>query len=338
MPGREVTIAEMLRPAGYATGHVGKWHLGYSPETMPLAQGFDTSFGHMGGCIDNYSHFFYWSGPNRHDLRRDGREVHRPGRFFGDLMVEEAAGFLRRNKDRPFFLYFAINEPHYPYQGDPKWLEHYAGLKYPRNLYAAFLSTMDERIGRLLAELDALSLRERTIVIVQSDHGHSTEERAHFGGGSAGIHRGAKFSLFEGGIRVPAIVSWPDHLPEGQVRDQAAHGCDWLPTIAELCDVPPPKVHLDGKGLSAVIRSADAPTPHDALHWQLGASWAVRSGDWKLLHDPIDTTRRAPGERIPGDFLVNLRDDPSEATNLAAGHPEIVARLARLHAELSLNP
>ena len=96
---------------------------------------------------------------------------------------------------------------------------------------------MDERIGRLIAELDALDLRERTIVIVQSDHGHSTEERAHFGGGSAGIYRGAKYSLFEGGIRVPAIVSWPGHLPEGEVRGQIGHGCDWLPTIAELCGV-----------------------------------------------------------------------------------------------------
>ena len=99
--------------------------------------------------------------------------------------------FLDAHRDRPFFLYFAINEPHYPYQGDPKWLDHFAHLKHPRNLYAAFLSTMDERIGRLLAKLDALDLRERTIVIVQSDHGHSTEERAHFGGGSAGPYRRA---------------------------------------------------------------------------------------------------------------------------------------------------
>jgi arylsulfatase A len=338
LPGREITVAEMLRAAGYATGHVGKWHLGYSPDTMPLAQGFDRSFGHMGGCIDNYSHFYYWSGPNRHDLHRDGREVQAPGRFFGDLMVEEGIAFLRRNRDRPFFLYFAINEPHYPYQGDPKWLERYAGLKSPRNLYAAFLSTMDERIGRLIAELDALRLRERTIVIVQSDHGHSTEERAFFGGGSAGIYRGAKYSLFEGGIRVPVIVSWPGHLPEGQVREQAAHGCDWLPTIAELCGAPLPRVHLDGKGLAAAIRSADAPSPHDALHWQLGESWAVRSGDWKLLHDPVDTTRRAPGDLIPGAFLVNLRDDPSETMNVAAAHPDIVARLTRMHSEFSLDP
>ncbi len=333
MPAREVTIAEMLKAAGYATGHVGKWHLGYSPETMPLGQGFDSSFGHMGGCIDNYSHFFYWGGPNRHDLQRDGREVQAPGRFFGDLMVEEATAFLKRNQDRPFFLYFAINEPHYPYQGDPKWLEHYAHLKYPRNLYAAFLSTMDERIGRLIAEVDALGLRERTIVIVQSDHGHSTEERAHFGGGSAGGYRGAKFSLFEGGIRVPAIVSWPGHLPENEVRDQVAHGCDWLPTIAELCGVATPKSPIDGKSLVRVIRSAEAPTPHDVLHWQFDSSWAVREGDWKLLHDVLDTTRRAPGERIKGKFLVNVRDDPSETTNVVAGHPDVVARLERRRAE-----
>jgi arylsulfatase A-like enzyme len=333
MPRREVTIAEMLKAAGYGTGQIGKWHLGSSPETMPLAQGFDFSFGHLVGCIDNYSHFFYWAGPNRHDLYRDGREVYRPGHFFGDLMVEQAAEFLEQSHGRPFFLYFAINAPHYPYQGDPKWLERYSRLKYPRNLYAAFLSTMDERIGRLMERIDALGLRQRTLVIVQSDHGHSTEERACFGGGSAGPYRGAKFSLFEGGIRVPAIVSWPGHLPENQVRSQIAYGCDWLPTIAELCGTNQPAVLLDGTSLVPVIRSADAPSPHEVLHWQFDSSWAVRAGEWKLLSDPLDTTKRAPGERIPGAFLVNLRDDPSETTNLAATRPDVVARLKRIRAE-----
>src|SRR5690606_5880068 len=104
----------------------------------------------------------------------------------------------------------------------------------PRREYAAFVSTMDERIGRVLARLDELGLRENTIVVFQSAHGHSTEERAFFGGGSAGPFRGAKFSLFEGGIRVPAIISWPGHLPAGQVRDQIATACDWLPTLADL--------------------------------------------------------------------------------------------------------
>lgn len=247
MPTEQVTMAEMFKAAGYVTAHIGKWHLGYTPDQMPNAQGFDYSFGHMGGCIDNFSHFFYWQGPHRHDLYRNGKEVHYPGRFFGDLMVEEAARFITENRRHPFFLYFALNMPHYPYQGDLKWLKRYEHLPHPRNLYAAFLSTCDERIGLLLKKLDDLGLRQRTIVAFQSDNGHSTEERAHFGGGSAGPYRGAKFSLFEGGIRLPAIISWPGQLPEGEVRDQVVHACDWLPTLAELCGVKPLQTDLDGK-------------------------------------------------------------------------------------------
>ena len=203
---------------------------------MPLAQGFDSSFGHMGGCIDNYSHYYYWSGPNRHDLNRDGREVQEPGRFFGDLMVEEGTRFLRQNKDRPFFLYFAINEPHYPYQGEPKWLKRYAHLKHPRNLYAAFLSTMDERIGRLIAELDALGLRERTIVIVQSDHGHSTEERAFYGGGSAGPYRKAgQGSLF----RLKGASASRRSSSVGRDTSRKARSARRSPTAATGCRPSP---------------------------------------------------------------------------------------------------
>ena len=101
MPTEQVTIAEMLKAAGYATAHIGKWHLGFKADQMPNSQGFDYSFGHMGGCIDNLSHFFYWQGPNRHDLYRNGREVFYPGRFFGDLMVEETSRFLEQNRARP---------------------------------------------------------------------------------------------------------------------------------------------------------------------------------------------------------------------------------------------
>src|SRR5947207_2639800 len=176
MPSSEITIAEMLKANGYATGHFGKWHLGYQRETMPNGQGFDYSFGHMGGCIDNYSHFFYWAGPHVHDLHRNTNEVFRNGEFFPDLIVQEAAEFMARNKERPFFIYFAMNNPHYPYQPEPKWLQHYRKLPYPRNLYAAFVSTMDDRIGDLLKQVDKLGLRKNTVIIFQSDHGHSTEE------------------------------------------------------------------------------------------------------------------------------------------------------------------
>ena len=139
MPPEENTMAEMFREAGYATAQIGKWHLGYTPEIRPKAQGFDHAFGHMGGCIDNYSHFFYWSGPNIHDLWRNGTEVFHDGEYFPDLMAHEAKEFLKRHRDQPFFLYYALNTPHYPYQGDAKWLEHFKHFPPPRRLYAAFL-------------------------------------------------------------------------------------------------------------------------------------------------------------------------------------------------------
>ncbi|MBE0544522.1 MAG: sulfatase-like hydrolase/transferase [Verrucomicrobia bacterium] len=337
LPPSEITMAEMFKAAGYATAHIGKWHIGYTPETSPRAQGFDHSFGHMGGCIDNYSHFFYWSGPNVHDLWRNGYEVFHDGEYFPDLMAKEAGWFMEQNRDRPFFIYYALNTPHYPYQGDTKWLEHFKHLPYPRNLYAAFLAAQDERLGALFAKVKELGLRERSIIVFQSDNGHSTEERAHFGGGSAGPYRGAKFSLFEGGIRLPAIISWPGQLPRNEVRNQVAHACDLLPTLAELTGVKPPAVHLDGRSLVSVLRNANAPSPHQgrALHWQVGqgpnADWAVREGVWKLLGNTRDTSKRDPGSPRVTMFLANLKYDPGETANLAEQHPEIVARLRKLH-------
>ena len=154
MPGSQYTMAELFKTSGYATAHIGKWHVGYTPETMPNQQGFDYSFGFMGGCIDNYSHYFFWQGPNRHDLWRNGKEIWEPGRFFPDLMVDEAGRFIQKNKTNPFFLYFAINIPHYPLQAPPKWLDHYKNLPPLRQRYAAFVSTMDEEFGHLFKKLD----------------------------------------------------------------------------------------------------------------------------------------------------------------------------------------
>ena len=329
---REITMAEMFKAAGYATGHVGKWHLHYGPGERPLEQGFDYSFGHMDGCIDNYTHFFYWAGHNRHDLWEGNTRVRMPGKFFPDLMVEKATAFIEKNKDKPFLLSFASNLPHYPYQGDNKWIEHYKAVPYPRNLYNAFMSPLDERVKQLVEVVDRLKLTENTIIIYQSDNGHSTEERAHGGGGSAGPYRGAKFSLFEGGIRLPAIICWPGRLPKGVTRDQVAHSCDWLPTLAALCDVKLPEAKLHGRSLVDVIRSDEAKSPHDALHWQVGNQWAVRQGSWKLIHN-VNAAGTEP-KLEAGDrpmFLANLESDPGERTNLAAKHPDMVKRLQSLH-------
>lgn len=225
-------------------------------------------------------------------------------------------------------MYFASNMPHYPYQGDTKWLEHYQNVEHPRNLYAAFLSTLDERVGQLLNMLEAHKLRDNTIIVYQSDNGFSKEQRAHFGGGSSGPYRGEKFSMFEGGIRLPAIISWPQHLPQNATRDQVAHACDWLPTLAELCDVPLPKTPLDGMSLVNVLSSADAASPHQELAWNTKNQWSIRSGPWKLIHrvqTAADDKSLSPADKQY--FLVNLEEDVSETKNLAAEHPQVVQRL-----------
>jgi arylsulfatase A-like enzyme len=194
-------------------------------------------------------------------------------------------------------------------------LEHYKDLPYPRNLYAAFLSTTDERIGRLLQVIDDLTLRDNTIIVFQSDQGHSTEQRAHGGGGSAGPYRGAKGSLYEGGIRVPAIISWPGQIPENTVRDQMATGCDWYPTLLELCKLPAAKQQIDGKSLTAIIADGKVPAAHRQFFWKHNHYEAVRDGRWKVVV--------AKGKKQ----LYDIPGDPGEANDLAAKHPEVVARL-----------
>lgn len=343
LPGSKFLLPELFRAHGYATGHIGKWHLGYTPETMPNAQGFDYSYGHMGGCIDNYSHFFYWQGPNRHDLWRNGVEIWEDGAFFGDRMVEELKGFIETHRDEPFFVYWAINWPHYPLQGTAKWREKYADLPHPRDKYAAFMSSTDELFGELLAHLEALDLRDDTIVIFQSDHGHSVEERTFGGGGSAGPYRGHKGNLFEGGLRVPAIVSWPGGgIPQGEVREAMVTGMDWYPTLAEWTGAVVPEDHpLDGKSITGVVAGTEAESPHEDMYWRLGtnpdrAKWVVRRGDWKLLGNTAEDVRPAGvAELTDADrklFLVNLKEDIGETTNLSSEHPETVQELLEIQA------
>ena len=332
MPGSQVTMAELFKSGGYATGHIGKWHMGYSPATMPNQQGFDYSFGHMGGCIDNYSHFFYWQGPNRHDLWRNGEEIWQDGKYFPDLMVNEVGGFLEKNRAKPFFIYWALNIPHYPLQGQEKWRKYYKDLPSPRREYAALVSTMDEKIGAVLQKLKTLGLEENTIVILQSDHGHSEEERTFGGGGYAGNYSGSKFSLLEGGIRVPAMISWPGKIPKNETRDQLSVNVDWFPTLAELCNIPLPDRKIDGKSLVRVIGSSNAATPHESFMWQSGGGdnpqWAVRQGDWKLLHNPIGY-KSADASNSQQLYLFNMKNDMAERKNESKQHPEIVDALTR---------
>jgi arylsulfatase A-like enzyme len=193
---------------------------------------------------------------------------------------------------------------------------------------------MDELIGQVIAHLEASGKTEDTVIVFQSDHGHSVEERTFGGGGSAGPYRGHKFSLLEGGLRVPSIVSWPGTLPEGEVRDQFVTGCDWFPTLAKWAGAEiPDDLILDGKDIEAVIRSGKAPSPHHHFFWtqdfsrNTNARWAVRQGDWKLLHNPQDNITPWEGGKQPVFFLVNLKTDIGERNNLAQKEPAKLAEL-----------
>jgi len=346
LPPERTTIAEMMRAAGYNTALMGKWHLGAStrPDTLPNAQGFDYFFGHRGGCIDNYSHFQYWGGPNSHDLWQNDTEIWRAGHFFPQLTVDEIKNYIQKNAaaatpanpQKPWFIYWAINLPHYPVQGLEKWLDYYKdkGLTLQRLRYAAFITTLDEIVGQILDYLDQTGLRDNTIVIYQADNGYSTEERNYYGGGNAGPYRGAKFSTFEGGIRLPAMISWPGHLPQNQVRDQLCGNIDWFPTIAELCGIDlAPYRDIDGKSIIPIINDPKTPTLHPVYHIDSGDQWMVRKGDWKLIYNANDTVAniRYNANGNPNQYyLTNLAADISEKENLARQHPQVVAELRAL--------
>ena len=326
MPSSEVTLAELMSSHGYATAHIGKWHLGYSPETMPNAQGFDYSFGHMGGCIDNYSHFFYWNGPNRHDLWRNGKEIFEDGEFFLDLMVQEARQFIHSSSNKPFFMYWAINAPHYPMQGTSKWRKRYKDLESPRRQYAEFVSTVDEKVGEVVSVLEELSLEKNTLIIFQSDHGHSTEERAFGGGGNAGLFRGAKGCLFEGGIRVPAIIKWSGKIKPNTVSETPIISMDFHASILDATGIEPdPTNHPDGNSLidmcfgkSPLNRDAIYfHYPNYAFHKKNRPGSAIRAGDFKLIKFYDDNSVE----------LYNLSEDLSEANDLAKSMPKKTAEL-----------
>jgi len=336
----EVTLAEVLKAAGYRTALYGKWHLGAHRDFGPKKQGFDEFFGIRDGFIDNYNHYFL-HGKGFYDLYEGTEQVHADGKYFPEMMVKRSLQFLEQNKDRPFFLYVPFNIPHYPEQSLEQFQELYKNVEDPaRRSYGAMITTTDHYIGVILDKLDSLGLRENTIVVFMSDNGHSEETgnrirvenhnsglpKGHFygasGGGYTGKWLGSKGSFLEGGIRVPAIISYPTKLPKGAVRDQAITAMDWMPTILNLCGVALPDVKLDGKNLMPVIQSASAKPVHDVLYWGWIDRWAVREGDWKLM-----------GKGAEGNFLGNLSDPKPEKTNYIKEKPELAEHLQALHDE-----
>ncbi len=344
------TTASLLKPAGYATALIGKWHLGSTRETVPNAHGFDYFYGFLPGCVDFYSHRYYWgeggSGPNRqvnfHSLFRDREEIFEDGEYLTTRITEEACGFIRRSAHQPFFLTVTYNAPHYPMHAPREYMERFPGMEPERRTYAAMLAAVDDGVGAIRRALSQQGLLDDTLVFFIADNGATTEPRAGLNqqpatAGSNGRYRGFKFSLFDGGMHVPGIMNWPGRIPAGQTVSEVAMTMDILPTVCKAAGAAIPADHaVDGSDILPVA-AAKAKSPHDGIFWANGQQLAIRRGDWKLVLNG-NPYGRTPEDKRPltGDgavFLSDLSRDTGETTNLRREHPAIVDDMtSRIHA------
>ncbi len=337
LPETSRTLATHLKQAGYSTGAVGKWHLGDHKSSSPLSHGFDRFFGFHSGCVDFYSHRYYWGEPrkvNYHDLWRDRTEVFEDGRYLTEMITAEAKNFIESSRSRPFFLYAAYNAPHYPMHAPRKYMERFPALDPERRTYAAMLAAVDDGVGEIRALLTRLGIAENTIIFFGADNGATRELRAGLYGQppTAGLNtpfRGYKFSLFDGGMHVPALLSWPAAIRQGRVSAQIGAHMDVVPTLLDAAGVPVPE-KLDGVSLLGAVRQPRL-IERPPLYWSSGGQLAMRKGQWKLVKNGFlaDGTE-ANRKRFSGDdshFLSNLEADPGESTNLRQRHPELCQQI-----------
>ncbi len=344
----ELTLAEALKTAGYATSCVGKWHLGHKPQFFPTRHGFDEYLGIL------------YSNDMRPVQLIDGESVVEypvVQALLTKKYTARAVSFIRRNKDRPFFLYLPHAMPHKPLAASEAFYK-----KSGNGLYADVMAELDWSVGQVLDTLNELGLDEKTLVIFASDNG------PWFGGSTGGL-RGMKGKTWEGGLRVPMIARWPGRIPPGQTIDEVCGSIDVFPTVLKAAGVPlPVDRRLDGQDILPVL-AKQAKSPHEALFAMQGlALMTVRSGRWKLhvrgpgpsryrknADDWIDprapdgVTILAPYEQykpnvfpgvLTGDgpsamMLYDLQADPSEQHNVAAQHPDVVRELRRRFDEMA---
>ena len=368
MAPSEVTLAEPLRAAGYATGLVGKWHNGaLDPRHHPTARGFAEFAGFCGG----WSPYFGWTiergtSPATQTVKDDGR-------YLTDVFTEEAVAFLERHRAEPFFLFLSYNAPHYPFQSRPEDFAPYAergGMTKAVCHIRAMIERMDAGIARVLDALDRLGLADDTLVLFTSDngpqmHGAGDMDTTRFNCG----HRGAKLLVYEGGIKLPMVLRWPAGL-DGGGRTLAAmvHFTDWLPTLLAVAGAAPPRDRLlDGVDVIPLLQGEHGRV-NDRRFWQWNryvphgeCNAAMRDGAWKLVRPAIDELMQVTPEDMAIDVaakfdretydavsrdplpeqpavtpppaqLFDLARDPGETTDLAAREPE---RVRRMEADLA---
>lgn len=358
MPEGTVTVASLLKDAGYRTGCIGTWCLGYpSSSSAPRRMGFDFFYGyHCQRQAHDYYPPFLWRNehreylPNRQTpecaldagcdpLAEESYEKFLSSAYAPDLMFNEVGRFVEESADSAFFLYWPVPIAHVPLQAPQKWIDHYVEkfgdevpylsekgyfpCRYPHAAYAAMISYMDEQIGMLVSRLKRLGIYENTLIIFSSDDGPATN-----GGAdapwfdSAGPFRSdagwGKGSLREGGIRVPMIACWPDVIEGGQVSDHVCAFWDVLPTLCDIAGCPSGTTD----GISFLPELSGRPQPgHEYLYWELPegeGSKALRMGRWKAFITGI----RSGSSRVA---LYDLEDDPAESRDLSGEYPEVLS-------------
>jgi len=297
LPLSEVTLANQLKAAGYVTGIVGKWHLGYRPEFHPQKRGFDEFFGFLGGAHP------YLPTAGADPILR-GTEPVEEREYLTDAFAREALAFIERHRQRPFFLYLSFNAVHAPLQATEKYLARFPKIQdQRRRTFAAMLSAMDDAVGRVLERLRQHKLEDNTLIVFISDNGGPTNNTS----SRNDPLRGYKGQVLEGGIRVPFLMQWKARLPKGLVYREPVIALDIFPTVVAAAGASLPANPLDGVNLLPYLTGQSKGAPHQALYWRFGPQAAIRKGPWKMV-------RLADGQ----PQLYNLAEDIGESRDLAS--------------------
>ena len=334
LPLEEVTIAEALKPGGYVSASMGKWHVCWEKEFYPKAQGFDLNVG--GNNMGNPGNYFYpyngaWRMTKKHPMTRwntlpNGKK----GEYLTDRLTDEAIKFIDKNKARPFFLYLSHYAVHTPLQAPDKLIKKYkkkpVGKRHRNPVYAAMVESVDHSVGRIMSKLEQLGIADDTVVVFTSDNGGHGRITSHL------PLRGNKGNFYEGGIRVPLIVRWPGVVKPGSQCKVPVISTDFFPTILEIAGLPSrPECHLDGVDMVPLLKGQRS-IDRDALYWHypnyIGAGHpggarpcsVVRKGDWKLIESLEDNRLE----------LFDLSKDLGETNDLAAVMPEKAGLLKNL--------
>jgi arylsulfatase A-like enzyme len=331
LPKEERTFGDVLKPVGYTSGVVGKWHLGAHPSNHPLNRGFDFFYGHLGG-----GHQYFPEALNIKDsyvAKNEPESYHTwimrnhepvpPRKYLTEEFSEAAVEFVEASKGQPFFLFLSYNAPHSPLQATEKYLSRFSDMpEGKRKTYASMVSAVDDGVGLLLDKLDELNLTEDTIIVFLSDNGGPETKNA----SDNGVLRGGKGDAWEGGYRVPFAVQWKGTLPAGTVYNESVSALDMLATMTELAGASiDPDRPLDGVNLIPYLSGEKSGAPHEAIYLRKydSGKYAVRSGDFKLLIPFKDGT----------PLLYNLDADISEEINIADQHPETLQRLESMRVQ-----